>query len=101
MAYQEFSTPPAYVAPVWDHGKVMNPDAVKWSHAEPPPPIGARIVVTMNKCGPAVVTGYFVEDGWLGLRCDLTDPPEWHVKQNKGNPAGCVFGPEFKLAEGA
>lgn len=97
MTYVEYDTPPAYVEGEWIDGKLVNREApVKWGGKEPPPAIGAEIVVTINRCGPAVVTGYFVEDGWLGLRCKLHNPPEWFVKQNKGDPNGRVFGPEFR-----
>lgn len=98
MSYEELDTVPPYTAlPVWSDAAALDRTVVKWVNPEPPPPIGAEIIVTMNGCGPAIVTGYFVEDNWLGLRCRLTNPPEWHVKQNKGDPNGHVFGPEFKL----
>lgn len=96
-SYTELDTVPAYVAGEWVEGRLVNRDApVKWGGKEPPPAIGDEIVVTINRCGPAVVTGYFVEDGWLGLKCRLHNPPEWHVKQNKGDPNGHVFGPEWR-----
>lgn len=98
MSYQELNTVPAYVAPVWEGAKCLNRDALKWGGQHAPPAIGTEIYVTINNCGPAIVTGYFIEDNWLGLRCRLTNPPEWHVKQNKGNPNGHVFGPEFRPA---
>jgi hypothetical protein len=72
-------------------------DKPRWGGKVPPPPIGTEILITINKCGPAIVTGYFVEDNFLGLLCRLTSPPEWHKKQNKGDPRGHVFGPEFRL----
>lgn len=98
MTYAELDAVPAYELGTWADGKVTNaPDALKWGDKEPPPPIGARIVVTINNCGPAVVTGYFTEHGWLGIRCRLTAAPEWHRKQNNGDPRGCVFGPEFRM----
>ncbi len=97
MAYTEMNTVPEYEQAIWENGKCVNPDGViKWGRAAAPPEIGARIFVTINNCGPAVVTGYFVEGGWLGLRCRLLNPPEWHIKQNKGNPLGHVFGPEYR-----
>lgn len=102
MTYQELDTVPAYVQlPKWSDPSELEPfrDQVKWVNEAPPPAIGAEILVTINSCGPAIVTGYFVEGGWLGLRCRLTNPPAWHVKQNKGNPNGHVFGPEFRAQE--
>ncbi|MQX49643.1 hypothetical protein [Sinorhizobium medicae] len=96
MSYRELDTVPAYEAPIWEDGRVMNPEVLKWGGKEPPPAIGEEIVVTINRCGAAVVTGYFIEHNWLGVRCRLTNPPERHVKQNNGNPNGHVFGPEFR-----
>ncbi|MFZ3482053.1 hypothetical protein [Sphingomonas sp. 3-13AW] len=74
---------------------------VEWTGATPPPAIGAAIVATINGCGPAIVTGYFTQEGYLGVLCDLLAPPAWHVRQNKGNPRGHLFGPECKPAETA
>lgn len=97
MTYTEHTTIPAYVAGEWKDGHLMNSDApVKWGGENPPPPIGAEIVVTMNRIGPATVTGYFVEEGWLGLLCRLHSPPEWLVKQNKGATKAHIFGPEYR-----
>jgi len=53
----------------------------------------------MNSLGEGVVLGYFSEDEYLGLLVKLSNPPEWHRKQNKGNPVGHIFGPEFKPLE--
>lgn len=64
-----------------------------------PPAICARINVRINACGPAVVTGYFSQDGYLGLLCRLENPPAWHRKQNNDDPTGHVFGPEFELLD--
>lgn len=99
MTYQELATVPAYEAIARDDaGRIVNRDAIKWGGKDAPPAIGAEIYVTINNCGPAIVTGYFIESNYLGLLCRLTNPPAWHVKQNKGNPTGHVFGPEFRAA---
>ena len=100
MTYREHSTLPAYAQLTWDEkGKPIKTEgALMWGgKGVEPPAIGSEIVVTINGCGPAIVTGYFEEGGFLGLMCRLTNPPEWHVKQNNGNPNGHVFGPEFRL----
>lgn len=73
------------------------PGEIVWSGKVAPPAIGSHIVVRMNGCGPAIVTGYFVEEGYLGLVCELTNAPEWHKKQNNNDPRGHVFGPEFDM----
>lgn len=94
--YRELDTVPAYAQIERDEaGNITNKGALLWGSTIAPPAIGANIYVTINGCGPAVVTGYFIEGGFLGVRCRLTNPPEWHVKRNKGNPNGHVFGPEF------
>lgn len=99
MTYEEFDTLPAFIQLEWKDGRAVEADKPRWGGTVPPPPIGAEIVVTINGCGPAIVTGYFVEGNFLGLRCRLTDPPAWHVKQNKGDPNGHVFGTEFRPAD--
>lgn len=97
--YTTMQTVPAYIAPVWVAGKLTNADAgLKWGGKEgPPPAIGETIICTINNLGPAVVTGYFTLDGWLGVLCKLNDPPAWYLKQNGGNVVGGIFGPEFKM----
>lgn len=78
------------------------PQAIKWSGDTPPPPIGSRIVLTINSIGPAIVRGYFVEYGWLGVLTEVLDPPAWWIEQNceKGKPwpMGHAFGTEIKEA---
>lgn len=99
MGYCELNFVPAYKTLQTDSkGEIIKQfDVAMWGAKEPPPPIGAEIFVTINNCGPAIVTGYFVLENFLGLRCRLTNPPAWHVKQNNGNPNGHVFGPEFRM----
>ena len=99
MSYVEMDEAPAFerVRVVDDRILPSETGAPRWSNEADPPAVGTGIVVTMNGCGPATVTGYFIQDGFLGLRCDLTDPPEWHRRQNDGNPSGHVFGAEFRL----
>lgn len=103
MTYTTLDTLPSYEAPVWEGEgnscRVVNRDAIRWAGDVPPPAIGTQIIVTINNCGPAIVTGYFIEDNWLGLLCRLLDAPAWHKRQNKGDPLGHAFGPEFKLPE--
>ena len=97
MAYRELASLPEYVRPEYKDGyPVQQPGALHWTGKDAPPAIGTEILVTINSCGLATVTGYFCEGGFLGLMCRLHNAPEWHVKQNKGNPNGHVFGPEFR-----
>jgi hypothetical protein len=74
------------------------PGKVRWSPQDErePPAIGARIYANMNDLGPAIVTHYVTIDGFLGVNAKLEAPPAWHIRQNKGNPNGCLFGPEFQ-----
>jgi hypothetical protein len=99
MTYREHKSPPDYEQAIWEGDEVVNRDALKWSSKIPLPAVGDLIIVTMNGIGPAEVTGYFEESGWLGLLCTLLDPPDWHSKQNKTNTGGHIFGPEFRLPD--
>jgi hypothetical protein len=65
MGIQYFDECPAYVAAVWEGGRVMNPDVVKWSGNGPPPAIGSVIRYRGREFG--VVARYFVEENWLGI----------------------------------
>lgn len=103
MSYQELQQLPPYELAIWNGNGVQEPAEGNflWSRKDgaAPPKVGAHIRITINNCGPAIVTGYFTEDKWLGVRCTLLDPPEWHRRQNKGdNTCGHVFGPEFEAA---
>lgn len=99
MQYQEYDTVPKYETAFFDGSAITpKPGVLLWANDAPPPAIGTEIVVKTNGCGPAVVTGYFSQGPWLGLKTKLHNPPEWHVKQNKGNPNGHSFGPEFEIA---
>ena len=74
---------------------------VKWSGSEAIPKIGSKVHVAMNGLGPAIVKGYFVQEGWLGLKVSFTKPPQWWLKQNKeaiekGDTLGHIFGAELK-----
>lgn len=59
---------------------------LKWSATFPLPEIGARIHITMNRIGPAIVKGYF-EAGdpakavWLGVMTKATKPPAYLKRQ--------------------
>ena len=101
MTYLEHKTLPAYEQAIrGENNEVLNPPgALKWSGDIPPPAIGTLIIITMNWVGPAEVTGYFEDGGWLGLRCTVLDPPSWHHKQDHAHLNGHIFGPEFRLPD--
>ena len=66
----------------------------KWSGGFEVPVIGERLRVKFNQLGAGTVAGYFVAHGYLGLRVDLDQQPEWHARQNPGQPWAFVFGAE-------
>lgn len=82
--------------PRWtDTPPVKTPGLAQWSATFDPPAIGARVQVRTNSLGPAVVTGYFVEAGYLGVIVKLEEPADWYVKQNGGDVPGHSFGTEI------
>jgi hypothetical protein len=96
---EEFETCPEYEPATFNEGGEVQPAATglpRWAGKNAPPLVGTKIHVTMNNLGVATVTGFFVEEGFLGLKVRFHDAPEWHRKQNRGNPNGYIFGPEFK-----
>jgi len=98
-SYKEYAEVPAYEQAVYENGMPVNQPAegvLVWASKEPPPAIGSVVRVSMNNLGNGEVLGYFSEEKYLGLLVKLSDPPEWHRKQNNGNPVGHIFGPEWK-----
>lgn len=77
----------------------------KWSNPRVPK-VGDRVKVTMNGLGTGVITGFFVESGWLGVlvQPDKGQRPQWHIdqfKRNKWEFIGYqVFGAEIKFMDG-
>ena len=95
--YREFMTLPAWTAPVWDNGKVLNDsDPYKWSGSKPPPAIGERVRCYVNTLGQGKVIGYFVEYGWLGCRVQLDKNPKWRKEQLGSNIPACMFGVDLE-----
>jgi hypothetical protein len=95
-SYKEYSEVPAYEQAVYKDGLPVKSEALIWAGKVPPPPVGEKINVNMNSLGNGDVVGYFSLEGYLGLRVQLDNPPDWYIKQNKGNSVGHIFGPEFK-----
>lgn len=79
----------------------VDTNGTKWSNRKPVPAIGATVAINFNDLGHAVVLGYFVEAGWLGLQVRLLDPPEWQVRQNGIGSPSYIFGAEFDLVDAA
>ena len=93
---------PPYDVAVWadDKAQPCIDGRPRWSRqdGQAPPTVGTIIIVTVNGIGKALVTGYFEEEGWLGLRCKLLEPPERLRKQPGFDAnAGHVFGPEYTV----
>ena len=101
VSYQEYQEIPAYEQAVYEDGFPVKSEALIWAgkNGFAPPPIGSKVKVTINGLGNAEVVGYFSEEGYLGLRTKLDNPPAWYLKQNGGNVVGNVFGPEVKPLE--
>lgn len=79
----------------------------RWSGVCQPPEIGQRVLVTLNGLGHGKVVGYFTAHGWLGVKVQLEDPPDWWLKQTfrralahgtAGVPAR-VFGAEITFQQ--
>ncbi|HIA03856.1 MAG TPA: hypothetical protein EYN66_18455 [Myxococcales bacterium] len=47
----------------------------------PLPELNQEVFVHMNQLGPATVTGYYIENGWIGFYAKLHKPPEWWTRQ--------------------
>ena len=90
--------------------RTVDGEDLKWSAPFPLPQIGDRIRITMNAIGPAVVVGYFKEEGFVGVMTKALNPPTWlknqRARERKSSsfdslPAwrkegiGCEFGSEI------
>lgn len=62
---------PAYELARWgDNGHALAPGiegAVLWSGKNSPPEVGQTVRITVNRHGEGEVTGYFVQEKWLGV----------------------------------
>jgi hypothetical protein len=81
---------------------------VLWSGDFPLPSLESRVFITMNGIGWAVVKGYFVSAGYLGVMTLPIDPPvwlcrQWIEEQKNASPEwakqgiGCEYGSELAL----
>lgn len=104
MSYREFQEVPAYQRARFAEGGAglvnqLQSGELLWSNDRAPPAIGERFIFAMNGIGAAVCVGYFAEDKWLGVLCDIENAPDWHKRQNKGNARGHAFGAEIKYID--
>lgn len=68
-----------------------------WSGKNKPPAIGDTVKLTFNGLGVGTVTGYAVEDGYLGVMVQLNEAtrPAWHKESHPTNKPSLVFGCEI------
>lgn len=102
MSYELIDKVPEYEAPIWNeenNGILNKGGKALWSAEFAPPAVGDEIIIRINGIGKAMVNGYCLVDGFLGVMEKPLSPPEWFVKQNGGNIASCVFGAEISLVK--
>lgn len=64
------------------------------------PPIGSTVIVTHNDLGEGNVRGHFVRAGFIGLKVELREQPEWYTRQgNEEILHAHVFGAEVRLPD--
>lgn len=95
MSYAEFSGRPSYIRATGDSPTPHDEQQWKWSGEGELPKIGAKVLVTMNDIGEAIVEKYFVEGGWVGVLARPVNPPAWLVDK-VGRGLVTVFGAEIK-----
>jgi len=73
---------------------LAEPVKAKWSGNNPEPPAVGEAV----RChlGKGLVQGYFVEQGFLGVKVRLDNPPKWFIRQNGKLCPACLFGAELR-----
>lgn len=72
-----------------------------WTGEDPVPPMGSRVMVTMNNMGTGEVVGYYMAKGednnaYTGVVVLLDTPPIWYLEQNSGCRLVWVFGREVR-----
>lgn len=87
MTYIRHETLPAWAQIKDDDAGTGHDDGhPQWSGSAPPPAIGARIRIIVNTPHDAVVTGYFVASGFLGV----------HYRQDGDQAEYGAFGTELE-----
>ncbi|MTJ93906.1 MAG: hypothetical protein F8N36_13770 [Desulfovibrio sp.] len=103
QSYQEYEQFPEYRTGRLPSGALDKSvtEIPKWNSEAPPPAKGSYVHCRINAIGPCIVTGYFTEDGYLGILVKLLDPPAWHIRQQGYNTTAHLFGPEFSMLDQA
>ena len=65
---------------------------LQWTGSHGIPRVGDRVMTYLNGLGAGVVTGYFVEHGYLGVKVKLESPPDWYLAQNTTGGVAYMFG---------
>lgn len=90
------------VLPVYKHRALgeMPYSIALWDGKNTPPAVGEQVYLKLNNLGLGTVTGYAVEDGYLGLMVKIEDAarPQWHKDHNPTNRASIAFGREIRNA---
>lgn len=90
--------------PDWEHGRRDEKGFLRsvagkpiWSNEKAPPAIGARVRVCVNRIGMATVKGYFIIDGFLGVKLEIDEWPDGLKGQNGADLTCHAFGAEVEL----
>lgn len=73
---------PAYELARWEDGRLLaraTEGSALWSGKNSPPAVGETVRVRHNRIGEVEVTGYFVEDKWLGAIVRKPDGELVHI----------------------
>jgi hypothetical protein len=74
-----------------------SPDVLRWGTRDlaTPPAIGDTVHCRVNSIGECRVTGYFEDQGFLGVEAIALHPPLWFIKQNGAVRTVYLFGNEI------
>ena len=62
-----------------------------WSGTFPIPTVGSHVHVYMNGFGDGMVVGYKEAEGYLGVVVQVTDPPDWYLRNCDGKNEPATF----------
>jgi hypothetical protein len=101
MSITVLKTAPAFEPVRQIDGRIVPPSsetAIRWGdkYFAEPPAIGTTARVTFNRLGAVLVTGYFVEENFLGVVATLLDADP--IKRNRGQTTVYLFGAEIAPA---
>lgn len=62
-----------------------------WASDKPIPSKGDEVCVNINSVGRSIVMGLFVENGYIGLIVQPTNPPDWYKNQNPSTSDSALY----------